>query len=1174
MANKIAEKLGYTNEEAVSGKHIAMNMSLTNAIRMGLVVNPKLVSCLYGLKDYGDLSRLKEKIEKIENIELKNEKLEQYETLRKNIEKAEGIPELLQSNVKKGGKYIVFLPVVDELEDEDGNVIGRKTGTDKIKEYEKQIAEYFEGSDITPSFHSLLGEYSDKKNAEQLKSFQNNDTEETEFLLVMNKANEGLHLDNLDGMIWLRPLDKNSRILYLQQLGRVIYSEDPDNPTKDEDRPVVIDIVNNTLKVNWEDEITEQDDIQILNLVVNWQKRHNGILPNINSTDREETGYARILKEIQNKYKKYLKKGLDGLNEKQLEEVKEIIKVGNKIDLWQIQLPERTQQTRNVNDTERSLIDRDIDPFEITGYLKDFVDLENEVDEIERANLVVKLINTLKLMKSIGVDVSKIVQRDTIETLAAKSGISKEELEKIELNPDDKIGSKLSRVRQAYMGKGTTLAPTKEEVEEFEKLEINIENQEQNVAQEFIDALKLMKSMGIDISKISSKDTIESLAAKSGISKEELERVDLDPTNIIGNTMVILKKSYRGQGTYKPLSLEQTEELKKLGINLEKRNAIQDFIDTLKQMKSIGIDISKMSSRDTIETAAARSGVSREEIEQIGLDPTENIGNKKSYIIKVYRENDKRKLITNAQEKELKELGISLEKQEKDNIQEFIDTLKQMKAIGVDVSKIVQKDTIETLAAKSGISKEEIERIGLEPSEKIGEKRETIRKASRRKSERRHVPTEEQERELEELLKKQDNVQKFIDMLKRLNSIKVDVSKIEDSDTIESLAAKSGIGKEEIKKIGLEPTDTIGDKSASIKKAYKRKGRKKVLTDDQAKELKELGITFEKQEKNVVDEFIDKIKRMKAIGVDISKITQKDTIETAAAKSGISIEEIKKVELDPTEKIGVKKTNIVQSYRGKGNYKSPTEDQAEELKKLGIMLEKQNTIQKFIDTLNLLQSIGVDISKLIQTDTIETLAAKSGMSKEELEKSGLEPAETIGAKMSNIVQVYRGKEKGILPTNDQKKELKRLGIKLEKQERNVIQEFIDTLKQMKAIGVDVSKLTQADTIETLALKSGVSKEELEKIGLDPTKKIGNSKGSISKAYRGKGSYNPPTREQVEEIKELGINFDSKSRTGKEVAQASISALTDIEMLDEEDTVLKGLVEKRKKEKEGGTQLDE
>ena len=115
-------------------------------------------------------------------------------------------------------------------------------------------------------------------------------------MLVINKANEGLHIDKLDGIIWLRTMDKNLGLLYLQQLGRVIYSEDPDNPTKYEDRPVVIDLVNNTLKVNWENEITEQDDIQMLNLILDWTERHDGTLPNINSTDKEETGYAESIK--------------------------------------------------------------------------------------------------------------------------------------------------------------------------------------------------------------------------------------------------------------------------------------------------------------------------------------------------------------------------------------------------------------------------------------------------------------------------------------------------------------------------------------------------------------------------------------------------------------------------------------------------------------------------------------------------------------------------------------------------------------------------------------------------------------------------------------------------------------------------------------------------------------
>ena len=535
MASEIAQKLGYTNREAVNGKHVAMNMSLTNAIRMGLVVNPKLVSCAYSLKTDGSLDKVKDKIDQIEDVKVRNEKLEEYEYLRRNVENAEGIQEILQTNVKKGGKYIVFLPIVDELEDEDGNVIGRKKGKDKIVDYEKQLAEYFKGSDIIPNFHSMLGEYGDKENSRRLEEFQNNHSEKTEFMLVMNKANEGLHLDKLDGMIWLRPMDENSRILYLQQLGRVIYSEDPDNPTKDEDRPVVIDLVNNTLKVNWENEITEQDDIQMLSLIANWSIEHNGILPNINSSDKEETGYATVLKEIKNKYKVYLENEFEGLNEKQIEEVREIIRLGSQIDLWQIELPNRIVKSGEIQG--RGFTDKNAGPYELISILKDFVELEYEVNKIESRTSVENFIEDLQKLQSIGVDVSKIKIKDTIATLAKKSGISREEIEKIGLDPANKIGQRKSTIAQAYRGKGNSKLPTPEQVEELEKLGIILEKQD--TIGEFIENIQQLQLIGVDVSKIKQIDTIEDLANKSGISREEIEKIGLDPENNIGKKNII-----------------------------------------------------------------------------------------------------------------------------------------------------------------------------------------------------------------------------------------------------------------------------------------------------------------------------------------------------------------------------------------------------------------------------------------------------------------------------------------------------------------------------------------------------------------------------------------------------------------------------------------------------------
>ena len=75
--------------------------------------------------------------------------------------------------------------------------------------------EYLKESGINPKCYSMLGAYSDKKNENQLNSFENDDSEDTKFMIVMNKANEGLHIKDIDGIVWFRALDENSKILYL-----------------------------------------------------------------------------------------------------------------------------------------------------------------------------------------------------------------------------------------------------------------------------------------------------------------------------------------------------------------------------------------------------------------------------------------------------------------------------------------------------------------------------------------------------------------------------------------------------------------------------------------------------------------------------------------------------------------------------------------------------------------------------------------------------------------------------------------------------------------------------------------------------------------------------------------------------------------------------------------------
>ena len=414
MAEETAKKLGYTDEEVKQRNHLASNMTLENAIRMGYVVNPKLVYCKYDLISSGKMDELREKIDDIEDESKRAEELQKYNELRsklnreideeigeearkqleeearKNLDNGIGKEEILRQNVKKGGKYIVFIPVTDQgdIEDEDGNRIGTKTGEDKIKAYQEYLNKVFEGTDIVPQLHSLLGSYSKDKNKEELEAFETDNTDETKFMVVMNKANEGLHIDGVDGIIWFRALDENSRILYLQQLGRAIYALDEDNPLPDDKRPVVIDLANNSLTVKIEKEFENSepiDDLESLKIVIEWINEHDGMLPARESSNKQEQHYYAVLRRIQSKYNKYLEgfEEYPELDDDEKNRIQEIIELSSEIDLWSIDLPP-ILQTRGSKEK--------FDPFTVEGVLRNYVEFEDEINEIDKLTSFEKII--------------------------------------------------------------------------------------------------------------------------------------------------------------------------------------------------------------------------------------------------------------------------------------------------------------------------------------------------------------------------------------------------------------------------------------------------------------------------------------------------------------------------------------------------------------------------------------------------------------------------------------------------------------------------------------------------------------------------------------------------------------------------------------------------------------
>ena len=88
---------------------------------------------------------------------------------------------------------------------------------------------------------------------------------------------------------------------------------------------------------------------------------------------------------------------------------------------------------------------------------------------------------------------------------------------------------------------------------------------------------------------------------------------------------------------------------------------------------------------------------------------------------------------------------------------------------------------------------------------------------------------------------------------------------------------------------------------------------------------------------------------------------------------------------------------------------------------------------------------------------------------------------------------------------------------------------------------------------------------MQKAGFDLNYKIGTIKKKLASAYRGTGDYKLPTKEEVQQLQELGISLERKIKTGQEIGQATFDV--SIEKCDEAQNAISNLLERQEKNKE-------
>lgn len=198
----------------------ACDISLAEAlVREIIPVMPLYVSALYTFEE--EYQKMSDKIDKANNSnEEKAELQKELLAAKQQLEKANGVPEIIKKYITNyNGKYLVFCKDKKHLYAMKDVVIGwfREAG------YNGSIFEYPYYSDSS----------SVRKN---LKNFEDNKEEGLKLLFIIDKLNEGLHLDEVHGCILLRTTVSN--IIYYQQIGRAI------DAGSNEQR-VILDLVSN-----------------------------------------------------------------------------------------------------------------------------------------------------------------------------------------------------------------------------------------------------------------------------------------------------------------------------------------------------------------------------------------------------------------------------------------------------------------------------------------------------------------------------------------------------------------------------------------------------------------------------------------------------------------------------------------------------------------------------------------------------------------------------------------------------------------------------------------------------------------------------------------------------------------------------------------------------------------
>ena len=196
--------------------NVASEMTLGEAIVRGILAAPKYVVSIYSCEK--ELRRYESRTRRVKNAAARAKAEKYLWALRRALEKADGLEDVFFRHMTdRTGKYLVFCANVKSMEE-----LLSCCGT------------WFGKVDPAPHIYRAYAD--DPQMSEEFAAFKADDSDHLKLLFCIDMLNEGIHVDNLAGVILFRPTV--SPIVYKQQIGRALTASGSREP-------VIFDVVNN-----------------------------------------------------------------------------------------------------------------------------------------------------------------------------------------------------------------------------------------------------------------------------------------------------------------------------------------------------------------------------------------------------------------------------------------------------------------------------------------------------------------------------------------------------------------------------------------------------------------------------------------------------------------------------------------------------------------------------------------------------------------------------------------------------------------------------------------------------------------------------------------------------------------------------------------------------------------